>query len=115
MVLAPGGENPRPELDPGYLKVGIRIHRSSIARGAILEFRRRLLRYETQRVLGNREPSCDRTSAFGARSFQPHMALLHAGSGIDRDLAPLGASFRCALGHLTFDRFIVEIVSKDSR
>src|ERR1700684_340940 len=27
MVLAPGGENARPELDPGSLRVGIRVHK----------------------------------------------------------------------------------------
>ncbi len=29
MVMAPGGENPRSELDPGRRKVGIRVHKQS--------------------------------------------------------------------------------------
>jgi hypothetical protein len=114
MVLAPGGENPRPELDPSKLKVGIRIHRKSAARATILEFRRRLFQHETRQVLGTRAPSTDLRSAFGARSFQPHMALLRAGSGIERNLTPLGAAFRSALSELTFDRFEVDIVRRNA-
>jgi hypothetical protein len=38
MVLAPGGENPRPELEPGHRKVGIRVHRQSKAAAAIQAF-----------------------------------------------------------------------------
>jgi hypothetical protein len=52
MVMSPGGENPRPELDPFELTVGIRVHKQSSALPSILEFRRRLLKLETQRVLG---------------------------------------------------------------
>lgn len=114
MVLAPGGENPRPELEPGRLQVGIRILKKSAARTAILEFRKRLLQHETQRVLGTRAPSTDKRSAFGARNFQPHMALLKAGSGIERDLTPLGAAFRRALADLTFDKFVVEIGGRNA-
>src|SRR6266542_3773932 len=32
MVMAPGGENPRPELDPMRRTVGIRVHKQSLAR-----------------------------------------------------------------------------------
>jgi hypothetical protein len=42
------------------------------------------------------------------------MALLRAGSGIERNLTPLGAAFRSALSELTFDRFEVGIVRRNA-
>ena len=78
----------------------------------IMAFRQRLLVYETQAVLGNRRPSTHRTNAFGARHFQPHMALLKPGSGIDRDLTKLGKLFRDHVRDLTFDRFVIEVVRR---
>src|SRR5215831_18124118 len=47
MVLAPGGENPRPELEPRRCKVGIRIQKANPARTQILDYRERLLSHET--------------------------------------------------------------------
>lgn len=110
MVMAPGGENPRATLNPARRKVGIRVHRQSTALPSILAFRERLLRHETWRVLGRRAPSTLRTNAFGARHYQPHMAILRAGSGIPRDLRSLGVPFRQKLGELRFDRFKIEVV-----
>lgn len=115
MVMAPGGENPRPELDPGKRKVGIRVHKQSSALPSILKYRERLLNYETERVLGRRSPSTHRRSAFGARHFQPHMAVLRAGSKVDRDLKTIGIPFRQALGNLTFDRFAIEVVTRPGK
>jgi hypothetical protein len=112
MVMAPGGENPRPEFDPGRRTVGIRVRRPSNSYSAILDYRKRLLRHETQSVLGGRRPSTHNRSAFGARYFQPHMALLRPGSGVARDLSRLGVQFREGAGELTFDRFLVDIVQK---
>lgn len=114
MVMAPGGENPRPELEPSRLKVGIRIRRQSEAYARILAYRERFIAHETKSVLGRRRPSTARTSAFGARSFQPHVALLRAKNGVDRDLSVLGRALRVALAHtpLTFDRFIVDVTRK---
>lgn len=111
MVMAPGGENPRPELDPGGRKVGIRVHKQSPAIPSILALRERLLRHETSRVLGRRSASTHRSNAFGARNYQPHMTVLQAGTGIDRDLTKIGILFRQRLGDLRFDRFEVEVVS----
>jgi hypothetical protein len=42
------------------------------------------------------------------------MAVLRAGSGIDRDLTQLGTPFRQKLGNLRFDRFEIEIVRRIS-
>jgi hypothetical protein len=113
MVLAPGGENPRPELEPARCKVGIRIQKKNAARGEIRAFRERLLIYETPNVLGGRLPSNSQRNAFGARSFQPHVALMRPGSRIDRDLTKTGMLFRSHIEYLTFDRFSIEIASKD--
>jgi len=113
MVLAPGGENPRPELEPRLYKVGIRIQRANVARAEIRAFRDQLLRHETRHVLGGRLPSTSQRNAFGARRFQPHIALIRPGSRIDRDLTKMGEMFRDRLKHLTFDRFSIEIARKD--
>jgi hypothetical protein len=115
MVMAPGGENPRPNLDPARRKVGVRIHRQSCAMPEILAYRQRLLTHETPWVHGFRPPSDHRRNAFGARHFQPHIAVLRAGSGIQRDLKPIGDRFRREIGDLRFDRFQVEIVTKETR
>lgn len=114
MVMAPGGENPRPELNPAGRKIGIRVHKRSAALPAILGLRKRLLRHETQRILGRRPPSTDRSNAFGARHFQPHMAVLRAGSGIPRDLSRVGTMFRERLGDLRFDRFEIDVVRRNA-
>ena len=115
MVLAPGGENPRPELDPARRKVGIRIRRNTDAMNSILTYRQRLLDVETDQVRGARKPSDRRRNAFGARHFQPHMTLLLAGSGIGRELRPIGEAFRASVGDLTFDRFVVDVVRRNER
>ena len=113
MVMAPGGENPRPNLIPAQRKVGIRLQRRSIAMPLILGLRERLLKYETPEVLGSRRASTHRTNAFGARSFQPHMTVLRAGSGVDHDLTALGNPFREHVGDLTFDRFEIDVVRRE--
>lgn len=112
MVLAPGGENPRPDLIPSLHAVGIRIGRQNPALPDVLAFRNRLLRFETPRVLGSRLPSTRSRSAFGARAFQPHISLIRPGSGIDSDLRPMGVEFRSAFESIIFDRFLIKVVSK---
>ena len=114
MVLAPGGENPRPELEPRHCKVGIRIQRSNPASVAIQSYRARLLAYETRNVVGGRRPSTRNRNAFGARFFQPHMVLARSGNRIGRDLTKVGELFRRTLKQFTFDRFSIEIVRKDN-
>lgn len=111
MVMAPGGENPRPDLEPALKKVGIRVRRSTEAMASILRYRSRLLVAETASVLGARKRSDHRRNAFGARHFQPHLTFLKAGNGIDRDLTKIGTAFRAAFDTLTFDRFIVDVVN----
>lgn len=74
-----------------------------------MQYRNRLLEYETPDVLGSRKASDHRRNAFGARHFQPHMTLLMAGSGVCRDLKEIGEPFRQVMGMLRFDRFEIKI------
>ena len=103
MVMAPGGENPRPDLEPARRKVGIRVQRKSATYKAIQGFRAELLQFESDKVLGGRRPSTRARNAFGARHFQPHMSLLRAGSGVDRDLTVVGKDFRETFELLKFE------------
>ena len=112
MVMAPGGENPRPELDPARRTIGLRIQKGSPARPAILGYRAQLLQFETRQVLKGRKGSTHVRNAFGARNFQPHMTLLRPGSGVGGSLTSLGERFRAAMGTLTFDRFLVDVVRR---
>lgn len=112
MVMAPGGENARPNLIPGKRKVGIRIHRQSPAMKVLKVYRDRLINLETKAVLGKRQKSNMRRNAFGSRYFQPHLAIIEAGSGIAQDLTWIGKLFRETLGNLIFDKFIVEVKLK---
>ena len=100
MVMAPGGENPRPDLEPAKSKVGIRIHKQSPAIAKINTYRSRLLAYETKDALGCRRPSGLKVS---------HMTLLKSRSGIQRDLTSVGSTFRETIGDLYFDRFEIRI------
>lgn len=75
-------------------------------------YRCRLLKYETLHVLGNRAPSTYKSSAFGARYYQPHMTLLKPGSGVGPDLTVVGDAFRRSLGDLTFDKFTIGVTAK---
>lgn len=112
MVMAPGGENPHPSLEPAMRKIGVRVHKSSKATSQIREYRNRLIIHETPKVLGSRARSTNFKNAFGARHFQPHMSVLYAGNGVDRDLTIIGDKFRDSIGDLVFDEFVIDIVRK---
>lgn len=107
MVMAPGGENPRPNLIPARRKVGVRVIRTSSFRGKIYEYRNLLIEHETPRVLGRRKQSTKTKNAFGARHFQPHITLLNAGTGIDTNLTIVGDAFRDSIQEIHFDKFVV--------
>jgi hypothetical protein len=79
-----------------------------------LKYSDQFIKHETRAVLGTGSKSTHRTSAFGARSSQPHMSILLAGSGIERDLVLVGAPFRERIGDLTFDKFAVEVVNRNT-
>lgn len=107
MVLAPGGENPRPDLVPAERKIGIRIHKASKFREKILEYREQFFLHETPKVLGLRKASSKTKNAFGARSFQPHIAILKSGSGIQTNLTEVGGNFRDFVQEIHFDKFLI--------
>lgn len=105
MVLAPGGENPRPELEPRRRSVGIRLTRRNHAIPQIQELRESVYRFETPKIVGQRNPTSAWVNCFGARHYQPHIKLLRPGSQIERDLTPLGALFRSELAWIEFSKF----------
>ncbi|WP_271618937.1 hypothetical protein [Bradyrhizobium sp. CCBAU 51745] len=84
MAMAPGGENPRPEIDPARCHVGVRIRRTSTATGAIRALRARFYPLETLDVIGVRQPSNHQRNAFGARHFQPHVTLIRPNNGLNQ-------------------------------
>lgn len=108
MVLAPGGENSRPELVPADKKVGIRIKKQSELRSVIDKYRNEVLIHENQSVLGSRKPSNRVRNAFGSRYFQPHISILKAGSGIITDLNIVGDDFRDFVPEISFDRYVIK-------
>ena len=114
MVMAPGGENPRSAIEPSKSMVGIRIHRQSSAMAEIALLRQRLLVHETKRVLGSRRSSTNKTNAFGARWFQPHMVMLRPGNGVQQELTQLGLPFRERIGNLFYDKFEIKIVHREN-
>lgn len=108
MALAPGGENPRPDIDPRNCLIGLRIRRAQGAADGIETIRQRFFIYETRQVLGSRPPSGARRSAFGARSYQPHITVLKAGAVTDADLSKIGKLVRENVQQLHFDRLVVK-------
>jgi hypothetical protein len=111
MAMAPGGENPRPDIDVARKRVGIRVQRKSPAYREILNPRSRFYPLEAPVVSGRRPPTGERKSAFGARAYQPHVALLRAGSGIDPDLSRAGELFRSCVPTVHFDRLVVRCLT----
>lgn len=107
MAIAPGGENPRPDIDTANRPIGVRIQRASLAHRDIMALRARFYPFETREVLGARERSSEVKSAFGSHHYHPHITLLRSCSGIDPDLTKAGNLFRSIIPKLPFDRFSV--------
>ena len=112
MVMAPGGENPRPDVDPSTNAIGVRIKRNAPEVLRIRELRAIFYAYETPDVLGGRQPSSHVRNAFGARNFQPHITLLKKGYGLEPDLTKIGERFRAAISPIQLNRFVVTCRSK---
>ena len=108
MVLALGGENPRPELEPARRSVGIRLTKRNIAIKQIQKLRSLMFAFETPEFTGRRKSSTPWTSAFGARHYQPHIKILRPGSEIDRDRTELGAVFRMCFTMLELGKYEVK-------
>lgn len=108
MAMAPGGENPRNDIDPSRCMIGLRVRRANGACTPIDGLRERFYCHETIDVLGARKPSDRRRSAFGAHHFQPHISVLKPGAIADSDLSGLGKLLRDSVDQISFDRFIVK-------
>ena len=108
MVLAPGGENPHPNLIPAKRKVGIRIKNGTELRTEIDNYRKLAIQHEDKTALGNRKPSTRKHNAFGSRYFQPHLSILKSGSGIKTNLTDVGEEFRDFIHELVFDKYIIQ-------
>ena len=107
MVFAPGGIVPQPNIDPAKKSVGIRLRKPNEATDAIQALRRQMCQLETPEVIGNGKRSTAWKSRFGARKYLPHVLFLQPGSGVDRDLTPLGTSFRSQIRTIEFGRYQV--------
>jgi hypothetical protein len=114
MVMTPGGESPRDDVHPNDRKCGIRLKPQNSAMSAILAVREQFYGLETEEVVGERRRSSPRRNAFGAHAFQPHITLVLPGSGVARDLKPLGAAFRQAIPHIHLDSLTIEHRSTSS-
>jgi hypothetical protein len=112
MAMAPGGENPRVDIDPRVCMIGLRIRRANGACAPVETLRERFYEHETSEVIGVRKPSDRRRSAFGAHHFQPHISVLKPGAIVDRDLSKLGEVLRAKIDPLSFDRFLVKCRSR---
>ena len=107
MPLVPGGENPRPDIDPASKSVGIRLTRRNQAIDDIQALRREMCELETPEMVGKRQRSTAWKSCFGAKKYQPHILFLRRGSGIDRDLRPIGTAFRSHIQKIEFNKYKV--------
>ena len=114
MVMAPGGENERPEINPDERQIGLRLHRSADAYSRVSELRANFFRLEAAAGVPKRNRSTLRLSAFGARNYQPHMTICQPGHGLGRNLSPHGEALRAGLGDLHFDRFEVRVFDTPS-
>lgn len=109
MVMAPGGENPRPDRHPASSKIGTRLTKRNTAIPAIQALRSRFFQFETPAILGSRKASSAWASSFGARRYQPHVTMLRPGNGLDRSLTEVGEQFRERIPWIEFDRFEVTV------
>lgn len=108
MVLVPGGENPRLEINPSMHSVGIRLTKRNVAIDQIQKLRAKIYQFETEDVIGNRKPTSAWRNCFGARNYQPHIKLLQPRNKIHRDLSKTGEVFRANINHIVFDKFEVK-------
>jgi hypothetical protein len=114
MVLAPGGENKRIDVIPSNNMVGIRIQKRFPQINSILNYRQKMISFETSNILGSRKKSTLKSNAFGARYFQPHLAILKPNNGISDDLSEIGNLFRNSLDFLHFDKFEIKIEHREN-
>lgn len=107
MPMAPGGENPRSDIDIGMHEIGVRIKRGTPERLDLERLRANFYAFETPAVLEGRRASTNTRNAFGARNYQPHITLLKKGCRIEGSLRNLGEQFRMSMTQLRLDRFVI--------
>lgn len=107
MVMAPGGERPRDDLDPQRQSIGLRLTKRNAAIDDIQALRGDVFRLETPEILGSRRPTTAWQSAFGSRRYQPHVTLAGPGSGAPSDLTVIGKALRASVATLSFGSFEV--------
>ena len=112
MVMAPGGENARVDLEPGERKIGVTSAQAEFGHDRDPEVPRATAAVRDGGSARHEGGQYAPVECVRRKNFQPHMTLLHPGSGIDRDLTPMGVRFRELLGTLTFDRFEIDVARK---
>ncbi len=112
MAMAPGGENPRADIDPTRTSVGIRIRRQMAPRRRSSVCGRGFSRSRQRRcwATGRRARVGPARSAPEATT-PPDTA--QAGAIRDPDLSKFGARLRTSLDNLTFDRLVVRCRRSD--
>jgi hypothetical protein len=100
MVMAPGGENPRADIDPRKHKIGMRIQKTSQAFEEINRLRERMLGLATGAGLTSLSRNNSRVH------YQPHITLLFPDHGFS-SLSELAAKFRASIPTISFDRFAI--------
>ena len=101
-------ENPRTQLDPQVLSVGIRLTRRNTAIPEIQKLREQVYRLETREVIGTRNRTTAWTNCFGSRHYQPHVQLLRPWHKVNATLAEVGDLFRTEVKEIEFDLFQIE-------
>ena len=108
MPLAPGGENPREDIDPQAHPLGIRLTKRNKAIKEIQMLREQISRLETKIVRGTRNPTTAWKNSFGSRIYDPHIALLRPWYKINATITEIGALFREEIQQIEFDLFQVQ-------
>lgn len=108
MVLAPGGENPRDDIDAKAQSVGIRLTKRNTAIPQIQKLRAQIYRLESKAVVGTRKRTSAWTNSFGSRNYQPHIQVLRPWHKISAILEEIGEFFRDSVDRIEFDSFQVE-------
>tara|TARA_B110000858_G_scaffold154176_1_gene175830 strand:+ start:81 stop:632 length:552 start_codon:yes stop_codon:yes gene_type:complete len=109
MVFAPGGENPREDINPNNSSVGIRLTRRNIAIPEIIKLRRSIYKNEDEIMLkGRRNQTSDWKNSFGSSHFQAHIKMIRPGSNINKDLTLLGKILREELKYIYFNKFEIK-------
>jgi hypothetical protein len=106
MVMAPGGENPRPDIDPMRCAIGARIRRGA-AREYIYDLRREFYHVEDSIYFGRRKKSSNTHNAYGAKIFQPHFTMTESAALIEDNLRDIGEKMRSEIKYVSFDKMYV--------